>query len=234
MHNTDQIASVDLDGLMVEHRSLPLFVGATSTTLRSVGLILALVAILTLGKTVCFRSAVLTEGVVQRPSLFDQASITYGSVVSRSQENLHRDSAVELSDSDEESGALDQLFHDLFPSPGDNTALLPTLNHNPSHDVHLTGSQFDLDGAPNVRSIAFLSFDACTSVASPGHSADADLESSQLDDVREAVDSYNNLDFDFTVNEIRDEDSISVASMAVLVDQNESHGFHWVNPSVVS
>ncbi|KAK7964491.1 hypothetical protein PG996_007816 [Apiospora saccharicola] len=218
-----QTKAADLDGLLAEHHSLPSLVGATSTTLRSVGLILALVAILALGKTVCFPSAALTENVVQRANAFDQAAISYGCVVSRSQENLHLDSSVELSDSGEESGALNQLVHDLFSSPGDNTALLPTFNHDPDHDLHLTGSQFGLDGLPNFRGSAGMPFDGCNSVTCPSVVPDEDQTRAQPADILEVVDSYHNIDFDFTVGALKDDGSVSAASMAVLVDQDELH-----------
>lgn len=197
--------------------SLP---GATSTTLRSVGFIVALVAVIVLGKTAYFPPTALAGDMVQHSDHISQAVDHQSSVLFHNQDNLSLASSVELSDSDEEpDAALDRIFHALVPSRGRATGSRPNLDHDINHDVHLTGSQFDLDGLANVRMLSLASTPAASIGDSAG--ADAGLGEAHIDEIRSTVHSYHETGFDFTCKGPADDDSVSVASMAVIIDQDE-------------
>ncbi|KAK8062093.1 hypothetical protein PG997_014190 [Apiospora hydei] len=231
----DQTAIAELNGLMTEGSSLLSLIGVTSTTLRSVGVIVALVAIVALGKTTCFPSARIDASVgdtVQRTTHIEHDVVSHSSDMSRNQDLLLFDSSVGLSDSDEETDALDQLLHDLLTSSGlnHNADSHLTADHDQNHDVHLTGSQFGLDGLPNMEGSVHMPSSGGSEAASSRGSSDAGLggglRPAQLGEIRRITDSYHNIHFEYTCNEPRDDDSVSVASMAVLIDRDESQGFH--------
>ncbi|KAK7934548.1 hypothetical protein PG985_000043 [Apiospora marii] len=231
-----QAKVADLNGVMSDHRSLPSLVGATSTTLRSVGIVLVFVAVVVLGKTACFPSArleTLARDVVQGANHIEEVVISHHNVVSASQGNLSLDTSVVLSASGEESGTLGQLLHNTFPSPSNNADSRLTLVHDPNFDVHLTGSQFGLDGLSNITYSARIPSDESPFVTSPSVSVDADLEIAQLHGICKVVDSYRDIDFDFTVDTPRDDDSVSVASMAAVFDEDESNEVARGSSSVV-
>lgn len=205
---------------MDAHHSLPSLPGASLITLRSVGLIVTLVAILALGKAACCSS-----GTVRHADHVDHTGISYSGVASRSQETLTLASSVDLSSPDEEhEAALSQTFHELFPSRGRSRTAdsSPIFHRDPNHDIHLTGSQFDVDfdGLPDARMPPF----AYPPTSPVGDAADADEAGrgkTQLGELRPIVDSSCDTGFDFTCNGPIDHDNVSVASMAVLIDQDE-------------
>ncbi|KAK8030231.1 hypothetical protein PG993_011522 [Apiospora rasikravindrae] len=226
----DNAAIAGLNGLMNECRSLLSLVGATSTTLRSVGIIVALLVIVALGKTACFPSARIEASIgdtVQRINQVEHDVLSHSSDVSRNQDIPLCDSSVDLSDSDEETEPLDQLFHNLLPSSGPKHSLClhHTLDQDQNHDVHLTGSQFGLDGLPNTKANIHMPSSWCFEAASFGDSSDAEpdggLGPAQLDEIRRIADSYHNIDFEYTCGGPREDDSVSVASMAVLIDRDD-------------
>ncbi|KAK7959938.1 uncharacterized protein PG986_004792 [Apiospora aurea] len=231
----DQTAIAELNGLMAEGSSLLSLIGVTPTTLRSVGVIVALVAIVALGKAACFPSARIDTSVgdaVQRTTHIEHDIVSHSSVMSRNKDLLLLDSSVGLSDSDEEIDALDKLFHDFSPLPGLNHGAGShlTADHVQNHDVHLTGSQFGLDGLPNMERSVHMPSSGCSGAASSRGSSHAELggglQPAQLDEIRRITESYHNIDFEYTCNEPRDDDRVSVASMAVLIDRDESQRFH--------
>ncbi|KAK8078722.1 hypothetical protein PG994_002529 [Apiospora phragmitis] len=225
MH-ADQVAIANFDG-----PSIPSLVGTTSTTLRSVGIVVALVAIIALGKTASFASARIesqTGDVVPRTNHIEHVVVSsHSSVVLRSEENLPLDSNfAEPSDSDEETEVIDRMFHDIFPPPGHNENSYTALDQDQNHYIHLAGSQFGLDGLPSVRRGVRVPSSRWSSAASlSSESFDAGSGTAQLDEIRMIADSCHSPDFDYTCNSLRDDESVSVASMAVLFDQDESQDF---------
>ncbi|KAK6836988.1 hypothetical protein PG987_007483 [Apiospora arundinis] len=179
----------------------------TSATWRSVGAVAVLIVIVVLGRS--------AYSVSPAPNLGSR------DVVPLRHESLLGGTSVGGYSSDDKAEVMNKILHGPFSNPDNSPYSHPFFGYGQIHDVHLTGAQFGLDGLPNVRETIEDSCSVCSSVTSLSSASDAGLGSAQLDDIQMLLATFPSLEFEYTLNAPRDEDRVSVASMVVLVDEDE-------------
>ncbi|KAK6858874.1 hypothetical protein PG995_004727 [Apiospora arundinis] len=196
----------------------------TSATWRSVGAVAVLIVIVVLGRSAYSVFARPKPGLVSgvpRASNSEKTTVSSRDVVPLRHESLLGGTSVGGYSSDDKAEVMNKILHGPFSNPDNSPYSHPFFGYGQIHDVHLTGAQFGLDGLPNVRETIEDSCSVCSSVTSLSSASDAGLGSAQLDDIQMLLATFPSLEFEYTLNAPRDEDRVSVASMVVLVDEDE-------------
>ncbi|KAK8116548.1 uncharacterized protein PG998_004829 [Apiospora kogelbergensis] len=200
--------------------------GVSSTTMKSAGVIVVLVAIVALGRASCLaltRPKPDVVCVVRCTDRIEQVIVSNPDIVLRRQESLLVDSFAKKRSKDDEIEDLARILRENSPA---NNATHFRSNHDQNHDVHLTGSQFGLDGLPNSKASTERSSHSFSSVTPPSESPDVGLHNFNLYDIQMLVERFASLEFEYALDSPRDGDCVSVASMVVVVGEDESQDFY--------